>query len=133
MKDCSPSVVPIVKGDKLGLNQCLKNDLENESMKNIPYASAVGSLMYVKVCTRPDIAFAIRVLGLYQSNPGMDHKRVVRKVMRYLQDLKVTCLCIDKWTTWMWLAILTQILLAVLILINQHLGIFLLWKVELFL
>ena len=46
MKDCSPSFAPIMKGDKLSLNQCPKNDLEKESMKNIPYASAVGSLMY---------------------------------------------------------------------------------------
>ncbi|KAL0431344.1 UNVERIFIED_CONTAM: Retrovirus-related Pol polyprotein from transposon TNT 1-94 [Sesamum radiatum] len=48
MKDCSPSVAPIVKGDKLHLNQCPRNDLEREQMKDIPYASAIGSLMYVK-------------------------------------------------------------------------------------
>ena len=46
MKDYSPSIAPIVKGNKLSLNQCLKNDLDKESMKNIPYTSAVGSLMY---------------------------------------------------------------------------------------
>ena len=63
MKDCSPSVAPIVKGDKLSLNQCLKNDLEKESKKSIPYALVVGSLMYAQVCTRPDIAFVIRILG----------------------------------------------------------------------
>ena len=62
MKDCSPSVTPIMKGDKLSLNQCPKNDLEKESMKNILYASAVGSLMYAKVCTRLDIAYAVGVL-----------------------------------------------------------------------
>ena len=73
MKDCSPSVAPIMKGDKLSLNQCPKNDLENESMKNIPYASVVGSLMYAQVCTRPDIAYVVEVLGRYQSNPTMDH------------------------------------------------------------
>ena len=50
-----------------------QNDLKKESMKNTPYASAVGSLMYAQVCTRPDIAYAIVVLGLYQSNLGMDH------------------------------------------------------------
>ena len=49
MKDCSPSLTPIVKGDKFSLDQCLMNDLEREQMKNIPYASAVGSLMYVRV------------------------------------------------------------------------------------
>ena len=88
MKDCSPSVAPIMKGDKLSLNQCPKNDLENESMKNIPYASVVGSFMYAQVCTRPDIAYAVGVLGRYQSNPGVDHWRAAKKVMRYLQGTK---------------------------------------------
>ena len=46
MKDCSPSVAPIVKGDRFNLNQCSKNDFEREQMKNISYASVVGSLMY---------------------------------------------------------------------------------------
>ncbi|RVW23780.1 Retrovirus-related Pol polyprotein from transposon TNT 1-94 [Vitis vinifera] len=63
MKNCSPSVSPIVKGDRFNLKQCPKNDLEREQMKNIPYASAVGSLMYAQVCTRPDIAFAVGMLG----------------------------------------------------------------------
>ena len=73
MKYCSPSVAPIVKGDKLSLDQCPKNDFKQEQMKNIPYASAVGSLMYAQVCTRPDIAFVMGMLGRYQSNPGLDH------------------------------------------------------------
>ncbi|WKA03455.1 hypothetical protein VitviT2T_021562 [Vitis vinifera] len=41
MKDCSPSVSSIVKGDRFNLNQCPKNDLEREQMKNIPYASTI--------------------------------------------------------------------------------------------
>ena len=57
-------------------------------MKNIPFASTVGSLMYAQVCTRPDIAYAVGVLGRYQSNPGMDHWRVAKKFMRYLQGTK---------------------------------------------
>ena len=57
-------------------------------MKNIPYASAVGSLMYAQVCTRPDITYAVGVLVRYQSNPGMDHWRAAKKVMRYLQGTK---------------------------------------------
>ncbi|XP_059654473.1 secreted RxLR effector protein 161-like [Cornus florida] len=57
-------------------------------MKNIPYASAVGSLMYAQVCTRPDIAFVVGMLGRYQSDPGMDHWRAAKKVMRYLQKTK---------------------------------------------
>jgi len=88
MKDCSPSIAPIVKGDKFNLNQCPRNDLEREQMKNIPYASAVGSLMYAQVCTRPDIAFAVGMLGRYQSNPGVDHWKAAKKVLRYLQGTK---------------------------------------------
>ena len=86
MKNCSPSVAPINK--VFDLNQCPKNDFEWEHMKNIPYTSAGGSLMYAQVCTRPDIAFAIGVLGRYQSNPGIDHWRDAKKVMRYLQGTK---------------------------------------------
>jgi hypothetical protein len=88
MNDCSPSIAPIVKGDRFNLNQCPKNELEREQMKNIPYASAVGSLMYAQVCTRPDIAFVVGMLGQYQSDPGLDHWRAAKKVMRYLQGTK---------------------------------------------
>ena len=88
MKNCSLSVAPILKGDRLDLNQCPKNGFEWEHMKNIPYASVVGSLMYAQVCTRPDIAFAVGVLGRYQSNPSLDHWRAAKKVMRYLQGTK---------------------------------------------
>ena len=84
MKDCSPSVAPIMKGDKFNLNQCPKNDLEREQMKDIPYASVVGSLMYAQVFTRPDISFIVGMLGRYQSNPGLGYWRDAKKVLRYL-------------------------------------------------
>ena len=78
--------MPIVKGDKLGKSQCPSNDFERKSMENIPYASVVGSLMYAQVCTRPDIAFIVGVLGRYLSNPKQAHS--AKKVMRYLQRTK---------------------------------------------
>ena len=88
MQNCSSSVAPIVKGDKFSEFQCPKNNLEMEQMKEIPYASAVGSIMYAQVCTRPDIAFVVGLLGRYQSNPGLDHWKAVKKVLRYLQGTK---------------------------------------------
>jgi hypothetical protein len=42
-------------------------------MESIPYASVVGSLMYAQTCTRPDISFAVGMLGRYQSNLGREH------------------------------------------------------------
>ena len=73
MKDCSPSIAPILKGDRFNLDWCTKNDLEWEQIKNIPYISTVGSLMYAQVCTRPAIAFVVGMLGRYQSNPSINH------------------------------------------------------------
>ena len=88
MDKCSASVVPIQKGDKFSLNQCPKNELEHKQMEQIPYASIVGSLMYAQTCTRPDISFAVGMLGRYQSNPGIDHWKAAKKVLRYLQGTK---------------------------------------------
>ena len=88
MDKCSTSPVPIQKGDKFSLMQCPKNDLERKQMENIPYASIVGSLMYAQTCTRPDISFAVGMLGRYQSNPGLDHWKAAKKVLRYLQGSK---------------------------------------------
>jgi hypothetical protein len=85
MHNCAPGDVPIIKGDKFNKTQCPKNELERESVKNIPYASAVGSLMYAQVCTRPDIAYAVSVLSRFQSNPGQEHWKAAKKVMRYLK------------------------------------------------
>ena len=68
--------------------QCPKNELERKQMENISYASIVGSLMYAQTCTRPDISFAVGMLGRYQSNPVLDHWKAVKKVLRYLQKTK---------------------------------------------
>jgi len=57
-------------------------------MKVVPYSSAVESLQYAQVCTRPDLAFVTGLLGRYQSNPGIEHWKLVRKVLRYLQGTK---------------------------------------------
>ena len=88
MKSCSPSPTPIVKNDRFSLDQCPKNDLDQEQRRDIPYTSAVGSLMYAQVCTKPDIAHAVGVLGRYQSNPGVDHWKATKKVKCYLQGAK---------------------------------------------
>jgi hypothetical protein len=65
MHACDPTPAPIVKGDKYGSFQSPRNQYEIDQMKSLPYASAVGSLMYAQVCTRPDLAFATGMLGRY--------------------------------------------------------------------
>ncbi|XP_043703711.1 secreted RxLR effector protein 161-like [Telopea speciosissima] len=54
-------------------------------MKDKPYALAVGSLMYAQVCTQPNIAFTVSMLGRFQFDAGLAHWVAAKKVMRYLQ------------------------------------------------
>lgn len=78
-------MAPVQKGDRLSASQCPRSDIEKDQIEGIPYASAVGSLMYAQTCTRPDIAYAVGLLGRYKSNPGMEHWKAV---MRYLQGTR---------------------------------------------
>ena len=57
-------------------------------MNNVPYASAIGSLTYAQVCTRPDLAFATGVFSRYQSNPELAYWVGVKKALRYCQGTK---------------------------------------------
>ncbi|KAI5337606.1 hypothetical protein L3X38_016877 [Prunus dulcis] len=87
MSMCSGQKVPLAKGD-LKKEHCPKNKEEEDEMRNKPYASLVGSIMYAQVCTRPDLALCISKMGRFQSDPGMQHWIVGKKVLRYLQRTK---------------------------------------------
>ena len=62
-------------------------------MKKVPYASAVGSLMYVMLCTRPYISYAVGMVSRYQSNPGEAHWKNVKRILRYLKGTVDYRLC----------------------------------------
>jgi hypothetical protein len=57
-------------------------------MKSVPYASSLENLMYAQVCTSPDLAFVIGMLGRYQKNPGVSHWNGIKKALRYIQSTK---------------------------------------------
>ena len=48
---------------KLNARQCPKNEKDKAEARKVPYASAVGSLMYAKVCMRPNIAFEVGMVS----------------------------------------------------------------------
>jgi len=56
-----------------------------EKMSQVPYASVVGSLMYVMVCTRLDLAYAVSTVSRFMSNSGKQHWEAVKWVLRYLR------------------------------------------------
>jgi hypothetical protein len=73
MHKCNPTPAPIVKGVKFGKFQCLRNQYQINEIKEVPYASAVRSLIYAQVCTRPDLDFVTAMLRRYQKNPVKPH------------------------------------------------------------
>ena len=54
-------------------------------MQKVPYASTVGSLMYVMLCMRPDICYIVGIVSRYQSNPGPNHWVAVKHILKYLK------------------------------------------------
>ena len=61
---------------------------ERKDLKVVPYALSCGSLMYVMLCTRPDIYFSMGMVSRYQSNPGQQHWSVVKPILKYLRRTK---------------------------------------------
>ena len=57
-------------------------------MKVVPYASAIGSIMYVMLCIRPDVCLTISIAGRYQSNLGVEHWTAVKNILKYLKRTK---------------------------------------------
>jgi hypothetical protein len=57
-------------------------------METVPYRNAVGSLLFVAMGTRPDIANAVREVGRFVSNPRWPHWLAVQRIFRYLQGTK---------------------------------------------
>ena len=73
---------------KLNQTQCLTTAEDREKLKDVPYASAIGSIMYAMLCTRLDMCLAISLAGRYQSNPGVDHWTTVKNILKYLKRTK---------------------------------------------
>ena len=65
--------LPVLQGVRLSTTQCPTTTEDREKMSIVPYASAIGSIMYAMLCTRPDVNLAISLVGRYQSDPGVDH------------------------------------------------------------
>ncbi|KAL5821701.1 hypothetical protein ACOSQ3_023583 [Xanthoceras sorbifolium] len=85
MQDAKPVSTPLGIHFRLSKEQSLKTEEERTHMAKVPYASAIGSLMYAMVCTRPDIAQAVGAVSRYMNNPGKIHWEAVKWILRYLR------------------------------------------------
>ena len=58
-------------------------------MIQVPSASAVDSLMYAMLYTRPDICYAVGIVNShFQSNPRLDHWIAVKHILKYPRRMR---------------------------------------------
>ena len=93
MHDCKPMATPVERNLSLSLDMYPKLPEEKEKMSKIPYSSAIESLMYAMMCTRPYICYVVGLANRFQSNPGIKHWMVVKKILRYLKGIADYVLC----------------------------------------
>ncbi|RVW64113.1 Retrovirus-related Pol polyprotein from transposon TNT 1-94 [Vitis vinifera] len=109
MNEAKPVSTPLGSHFKLSKEQSPKTKEERDHMSKVPYASAIGNLMYAMVCTRPDIAHAVGVVSRFMSRPGKQHWEAVKWILRYLKGSLDTCLCFIGGTTISWISNLQKI------------------------
>ena len=85
---------PMLQGVKLSQTQCPTTAEDREKTKGVPYVSAIGSIMYAMLCTRPDVCLTISLAGGYQSNLGsgspdigQEHPEIPEKDEGYVSRL----------------------------------------------
>nr|GEX48500.1 hypothetical protein [Tanacetum cinerariifolium] len=88
MENSKRGSIPMQEKLKLSKSQGASTPAELKRMKNVLYASAVGSIMYDVRCTRPDVAFAQNVTSRFQQNPGDIHYTTVKNILKYLMNTK---------------------------------------------
>jgi hypothetical protein len=80
MESAKPVATPVDSSTKL-----VKATANDECIDQQKYQSAVGSLLYLAMATRPDITFAVSNVAKFFSHPTTQHWTAVKRIMRYLR------------------------------------------------
>ena len=83
--NCRAVSTPLPPYSKLSMADSPQTPEARALMVDVPYRSTIGSLMYLAVCTRPDLSAAISSLSRFNADPGQAHWEAVQHVLRYLQ------------------------------------------------
>ena len=89
MSDCKSISTPADTHTKLTKSMCS----EQQPAVKFPYREAVGCLMWLSVCSRPDITFHVNQVARFCDDAGKEHVQAVKRIFRYLagtRDLKLT-------------------------------------------
>ncbi|GJT23042.1 retrotransposon protein, putative, ty1-copia subclass [Tanacetum coccineum] len=88
MENSKRGTIPMQEKLKLSKSDGASTPAEKRRMSNVPYALAVGSIMYAVRCTRLDVAFTQNITSRFQQNPGELHWTTIKNILKYLQNNK---------------------------------------------
>ena len=88
MEESKKGFLPVRHGISLSSKDSPATDEEVHYMSTVPYASAIGSIMYAMNCTRPDVSYALSVTCRHQQSPGVKHWTAVKTILKYLQKTR---------------------------------------------
>ncbi|GJY89675.1 hypothetical protein Tco_0504871 [Tanacetum coccineum] len=80
--------IPMQERLDLNKTQGASTPGEVKRIQNVPYASALGFIMYAVRCTKPDVAFAQNIKIRFQQNPRKSHWTAVKTILKYLRNTK---------------------------------------------
>ncbi|KAL4311612.1 hypothetical protein GQ457_01G021040 [Hibiscus cannabinus] len=72
MEESKRGFLPMRHGISLSKEMCPSMPQERERMSQFPYASAIGTIMYAMICTRPDLSYALSMTSRYQKSSKQD-------------------------------------------------------------
>nr|GEX76936.1 hypothetical protein [Tanacetum cinerariifolium] len=88
MENSNRGSIPMQDKLRLSKSQGASTPADLKRMQNVPYASAMGSIMYAVRCTRPDVAFAQNITSRFQQDPSDLHRTTVKNILKYLRNTK---------------------------------------------
>jgi len=88
MEEAKKGFLPMSHGIHLSKTQCPSTANERDRMSRVPYASAIGSIMYAMISTRPNVSYALSMTRRHQSDPNESHLTAVKNILKYLRRTK---------------------------------------------
>ena len=86
LENVIPRNTPLPVGILLDNDMSPKTDSEKREMKDKPYRSVLGSVMWGQLASRPDLSFSVSLLARFQSNPGLAHWNALLHVIGYIKN-----------------------------------------------
>jgi hypothetical protein len=86
--DCKPVSTHFNPSIKLTSDISPKTPEDKAEMLKIPYREAVGSLMYLMIGSRPDLAYSVSLVSRFMEDPGLEHWKSVKQIFKYIKGTK---------------------------------------------